>query len=770
MTQVNRQLRRFSRRALIAGGVGVLASGVLTTSAHGAKKSEISRTSSATETCTWTLAGYPEIGAIVERIHEVLSFNANEFEGRLGRVYGINAGRWYPHVFARDLATISEFIGYLFDPAYQRTPVEEFLWTQHAFEQSKEMEGAVAATISPARELDKATAVSDEETSVIHIAYQHFRMGAGAIWLAKQIGTKTVIERLNEAINYVIRSRRDAKTGLIFRAHTSDWGDVKLEGGAHPTDLLSGDTITASIFDQSLAFRALGQIAEMNKAIGNEILYSRYMALQAEIRSSAQANLWSDPLGRYLIHKHLSRLPHPFDEEAIVSFGNAVAVHTGLATQDQIPSILETLGEMAHRAGTQRAGLSLWPPYPKGTFNHPNMQPFGYQNGGLWDWWAGIQMLAEFEGGASKIGFAHLLETAKHWTKSDTIAEWFHLPSATDQGSPDFGGAAGTVGLSVVRGLFGIRMSDRTYTITSRLGSFSGSVKIQNQHSGATVAYTQRSGDGWTTMDVTGTTPEGGAVSMLVPNDWPDAMVLVDDRSQAVGIQTVMYDSLTTEVHVPTGTHTVTVIKIDAKSPTTGWSSGYGQFFLVGDGQGYWITDSSGIPLWSGYLALGGVAKLGPAISGRFLLNGRVSQAVNAAILQWVPQYGHVLTAPIFDLLSQAGYDNWLQATHHIPAHGSPDLSVLDQNPSIKAYFFNNPDWRNIFGMPVAYIEHPHVAVLRAENQAFQHWKIRTPWGAQPGDVTTVNAGAIAAEARLVPSNALTLSRGTPASYEVQLT
>ena len=124
------------------------------------------------------------------------------------------------------------------------------------------------------------------------------------------------------------------------------------------------------------------------------------------------------------------------------------------------------------------------------------------------------------------------------------------------------------------------------------------------------------------------------------------------------------------------------------------------------------------------------------------------------------------MTAPVFKMLSEAGRDDWLAANHGIPPAGDPDLAILDHDALIKERFLGEANRGRIFGMPVAFADYPHVSVLRAENQAFQRWKIETDWGARPGDVTTVNTGAIAAEAGLIPSAALALTRGTPVSGE----
>jgi len=178
------------------------------------------------------------------------------------------------------------------------------------------------------------------------------------------------------------------------------------------------------------------------------------------------------------------------------------------------------------------------------------------------------------------------------------------------------------------------------------------------------------------------------------------------------------------------------------------------------------MTDASGVPLWSGYSALGGELALGPALSGRFIMDGLVSQAVHGGVLQWSPEQGAVVTAPILNKLSEAGHDGWLEENHGIPEAGEPDLAILYSDAAIKNRFLGEANWRRIFGMPVAFVDHPHVAILRAENQAFQHWKIETGWGAGPGHVSTMNVGSMAVEAGIIPSESLELARGTPASDE----
>ena len=79
----------------------------------------------------------------------------------------------------------------------------------------------------------------------------------------------------------------------------------------------------------------------------------------------------------------------------MVSIANAVAVYTGLADTSERGPIFRALEAARLAAGAAKPGLSLYPPYPPGFFDYPQMSPGQYQNGAVWDWWGGIQISAE---------------------------------------------------------------------------------------------------------------------------------------------------------------------------------------------------------------------------------------------------------------------------------------------------------------------------------------------------------------------------------------
>ena len=750
-----------SRRVIIGGGLaGLLAVGLPRPSLRAADPAPDSNPLIPAD-ISWRVDGFPEIDAMAPLIRRVLGAVATSFPGRLGQVYGFDAGALYPAIFVRDFATVAEFAANLFVPEFLRTPVEELLLTQEFLAADPPFRGAIAATISAGGAVDKATVVSDEETSAIHAAYVHFRATGGSDWLQSLVSGKTIITRLNEAMAYLQRERRDADTGLIWRAHTTDWGDIKLEGGAAPTDFIPGDAVIAGIFDQAFTYRALLELQEMNAASGALESSMAYGDTARILRDATNLHLWDAARGQYRIHKNLTPVALPIDTDTIFALGNHIAVETGLANDEQVVQIFTNTLNAGFQSGIDRPGLTLWPPYPAGVFNHPNMDPGEYQNGGIWDWWAGQQVAGEFQRGGSAIAFDHLLATARHWQRTGQIAEWFHHATGSDQGSLDFGGAAAAMGLAVTRGLFGIEVTPGGYTLNSRLAPHTGAASLTHQPTGIRLSVNQTGGSDWvaTTVD----SNAGGAVSLNVPYDWQNVLILVDDVPAGTGVFRRLNDSASLAVSVPIGVHVVTALRSLNNDLTTAWDTTHAGFHDLAGGNGFWITNSAAIGMWDGYRALGGRDRLGLAVSGRFMLDGLIAQAGQKFVFQWDPTLVRTVIAPIFNALSAAGLDGWLQATQGIPPPdpGGPRMDQVDNDPVIREFFFSEANWGGVFGLPVAWSQNSTVSVLRAERAVLQRWKLDTAWAAA-NTVTIANGGAIAVSAGIIPAAAATDAPGLP--------
>jgi cellulase (glycosyl hydrolase family 5) len=189
------------------------------------------------------------------------------------------------------------------------------------------------------------------------------------------------------------------------------------------------------------------------------------------------------------------------------------------------------------------------------------------------------------------------------------------------------------------------------------------------------------------------------------------------------------------------------------------------------DGSGFSVTDEDGIPMWSGFKALGGVDVLGYPVTRRFEMDGFTVQAFQKSVLQWRPDEKTFAFLNTFDVLHDRGKDDWLAIYRQTPPplDNAADtgqswdrivarhLALLDKVPqTLKAAFLADPDWLDHRGLPESTQETQSSVVVRAQRAALQYWKQDVPWAAK-GSVTVANGGDLAKEAGLFPWLAVTV-------------
>jgi hypothetical protein len=132
-------------------------------------------------------------------------------------------------------------------------------------------------------------------------------------------------------------------------------------------------------------------------------------------------------------------------------------------------------------------------------------------------------------------------------------------------------------------------------------------------------------------------------------------------------------------------------------------------------------------------------------------------------VFQWQPGHG-LFYVNVFDELHNAGKDGWLEVEKNIPAPAdtSPDgglswdqvierhTAILDNDPALKARYLSQPNWLDVFGLPMGYGAYDNVSVVRGQRAALQRWYSPTPW-ARAGEITVVNGGDLGKEAGLFP-------------------
>lgn len=203
------------------------------------------------------------------------------------------------------------------------------------------------------------------------------------------------------------------------------------------------------------------------------------------------------------------------------------------------------------------------------------------------------------------------------------------------------------------------------------------------------------------------------------------------------------------------------------------WETLNGAFYTQGaptddPTRGFSVTDEGGKYFWRSYVALGGREALGAPISRRFDADGFTMQVMQRAVLQWRPEAGTAVQTNLFDDLSQAGLDEWLQSTRGVPppvavpadAGATPEellrrrLRWLDAYPTLRRAYLDDADPLEASGLPVAPVsDNGRALVLRTQRRVFLQWKVSTSF-ARAGQVSLLSGGEVARQAGLFPEEA----------------
>ena len=169
---------------------------------------------------------------------------------------------------------------------------------------------------------------------------------------------------------------------------------------------------------------------------------------------------------------------------------------------------------------------------------------------------------------------------------------------------------------------------------------------------------------------------------------------------------------------------------------------------------GFAVTNVYDVPMWDFVQARDRDA-LGYPISQRWVDGPFTLQAFQKVILQWDPGKGRMNYYNTLDVLANRHPEVELP---FVPAHQVLEadrgadfqtitqnhLALLDQNAAIKARFLSEPDWLNLYGLPIRYEErevdgNPQGAqMLRSQRTVFVIWNVSTP-GTTVGRVNLQN-------------------------------
>ena len=158
---------------------------------------------------------------------------------------------------------------------------------------------------------------------------------------------------------------------------------------------------------------------------------------------------------------------------------------------------------------------------------------------------------------------------------------------------------------------------------------------------------------------------------------------------------------------------------------------------------GFAVTNAHDVPLWD-FVKSKDLDALGYPISQRWVDGPFTLQAFQKVILQWDPDKGRMNYYNTLDALANRYPDVELP---YVPAHqvlaadrGADfqtitrnHLALLEQHQAIKERFLAEPNWLNLYGLPIRYEErevddHPQgVQMLRTQRAVFVVWNVPAP-------------------------------------------
>ena len=204
------------------------------------------------------------------------------------------------------------------------------------------------------------------------------------------------------------------------------------------------------------------------------------------------------------------------------------------------------------------------------------------------------------------------------------------------------------------------------------------------------------------------------------------------------------------------------------------WDVPGGHFFTQTNGQpalasatGFAVTNASGLGFWDEFQKLGGIDSAGYPLSNRFTWRGFTVQVFQKVVFQGPEAGGEVNILNVMEELTTAGKDDFLEkerftpkplpqdAFANIPAPDVPAarLKLLADDPEIDKFYREAKESIRRFGLPTSKLTDmgDYLVAIRCQRTVLQRWKKDMPW-AKAGQVTIANAGQIAAEAGLFPT------------------
>lgn len=370
---------------------------------------------------------------------------------------GFNAGDGYGEVWIRDYNTFIE----LAMEVMPDSTIQDNLLTFFRFQGKKGdiVDGFIdinranlnnkdgykyrLSVLEPRYAAHKNTVETDQESSLVQAVWRYVTKSGNRAFLKQEVDGIKVDQRLELAMEFLMKERYDTKYGLIWGATTADWGDVQPE---HPwgVELDKNSHLAIDIYDNAFFIIALNHFIDLTD---RQEAKDHWTKIRNEIKTNVRTYLWDNTKQKFIPHIYLTDSPFPagFDENTIFYHGGtAIAIEAGLLSKEAIASSNVTMLANVKASGAPTIGLTLYPPYPEGFFQNKGMYPYGYQNGGDWTWFGGRMIQQLIQNGFVKEAYDEARPMFERVVKNKGFYEWY-AKDGKPSGSGTFRGEAGVL-------------------------------------------------------------------------------------------------------------------------------------------------------------------------------------------------------------------------------------------------------------------------------------------------------------------------------------
>jgi hypothetical protein len=371
---------------------------------------------------------------------------------------GLNAGSGYGEVWVRDLNTFIELALEVNDPDAIRASLLTFFRFQG--EDGDVVDGYIPtdratvgyeyrrSALAPGLLAHKNTVETDQESSLVQAVHKYVRATGDRGFLSEKVDGTPVADRLAAALEYPLKHRFDDQHGLVWGATTVDWGDVQPEH-AWGVVLDASSHRAIDIYDNAMLVLAIDGYLSLVADVPGRV--ARWTARRESLEQSIRKHLWDEKRHKFVPHLYLEGSPFPrdFDEAAIwYHGGTAVAIEAGLLGRDEIRASLERMTANVREARAGSIGLTVYPPYPAGFFQNPDMGPWSYQNGGDWCWFGGRMVQQLVRHGFVAEAYREIRPMVHRVREHRGFYEWWTRDNQP-RGSGQFRGSAGVLGRAI---------------------------------------------------------------------------------------------------------------------------------------------------------------------------------------------------------------------------------------------------------------------------------------------------------------------------------